>query len=166
MPVFHSASGFGAAAIRETFHALGTANLLRGLSLEQQRDLLDLFTRSAGEMLDERFEHDLVKALFGFDAIVGNYASPYAAGSAYVMLHHHIGDTGGQAGAWGFPRGGMGGVTAALAAAARSLGAEIRTEAEVARIRTRAGRVTGVTLATGEDIDAATVVTSTAVEAP
>src|SRR5262249_27451866 len=57
--------GFGAAAIREVFHALGTANLLRGLSLEQQRDLLDLFTRSAGEMLDERFNHDLVKALFG-----------------------------------------------------------------------------------------------------
>ncbi len=55
---------------------LGTAGILRKLSLEQQRNLLDLFTRSAGEMLDERFENDLVKALFGFDAIVGNYASP------------------------------------------------------------------------------------------
>jgi phytoene dehydrogenase-like protein len=76
------------------------------------------------------------------------------------MLHHHIGDTGGQAGAWGFPRGGMGGVTQALAAAARSLGAEVRADAEVARIRTRAGRVAGVTLASGEDIDATTVVTT------
>jgi phytoene dehydrogenase-like protein len=76
------------------------------------------------------------------------------------MLHHHIGDTGGQAGAWGFPRGGMGGVTQALAAAARSLGAEVRANAEVARIRTRAGRVAGVTLASGEDIDATTVVTT------
>jgi phytoene dehydrogenase-like protein len=64
------------------------ANRLRRLALELQRELLDLFTRSAGEMLDSWFESDLVKALFGFDAIVGNYASPYAAGSAYVMLHH------------------------------------------------------------------------------
>ena len=72
--------GFGAGAIREAFNALGTANILRGLSLEQQRTLLDLFTRSAGDMLDDCFESDLVKALFGFDAIVGNYASPYAAG--------------------------------------------------------------------------------------
>src|SRR5581483_1489882 len=65
--------GFGAGAIREGFNALRSANILRGLSLEQARDLLDLFTRSAGEMLDERFEHDLVKALYGFDAVVGNY---------------------------------------------------------------------------------------------
>jgi phytoene dehydrogenase-like protein len=76
------------------------------------------------------------------------------------MLHHHIGDTGGQAGAWGFPRGGMGGVTSALAAAARSFGADLRTGAEVARIRTAGGRVTGVTLASGEDIDAPTVITT------
>src|SRR6185437_13109903 len=111
--------GFGAGAIRETFNALGTANLLRGLSLEQQRDLLDLFTRSAGEMLDERFEHDLVKALFGFDAIVGNYASPYAAGSAYVMLHHAFGEVNGKKGVWGHAIGGMGAITQAMARAAR-----------------------------------------------
>jgi phytoene dehydrogenase-like protein len=61
--------GFSIGAIRETFNALGTASILKKLSLEQQRSLLDLFTRSAGEMLDERFESDLVKALFGFDAI-------------------------------------------------------------------------------------------------
>src|SRR6202048_3399037 len=73
--------GFGAGSIREAFNALGAANIARRLSLEQQRSLLDLFTRSAGEMLDDAFESDLVKALFGFDAIVGNYASPYAAGS-------------------------------------------------------------------------------------
>src|SRR5262249_11805309 len=85
-------AGFGAGAIREAFNGIGTANILRRLSLEQERDLLDLFTGSAGEMLDERFESDLVKALFGFDAIVGNYASPYAAGSAYVMLHHAFGE--------------------------------------------------------------------------
>src|SRR6266516_4764816 len=90
--------GFGAGAIREALNALGSANILRRLSLEQQRSLLDLFTRSAGEMLDQRFESDLVKALYGFDAIVGNYASPYAAGSAYVMLHHAFGEVNGKRG--------------------------------------------------------------------
>lgn len=77
--------GFGVHAIREAFNAVGTANILRGLTRRASAPLLDLFTRSAGDMLDDRFESDLVKALFGFDAIVGNYASPYAAGSAYVM---------------------------------------------------------------------------------
>jgi phytoene dehydrogenase-like protein len=87
---------FGVSAIQESFNALGTAKILRRLSLEQQRSLLDLFTRSAGEILDETFESDLIKALFGFDAIVGNYASPYAAGSAYVMLHHAFGEVNGK----------------------------------------------------------------------
>src|ERR1700744_4398427 len=102
---------FGTAAIRESFGALGTANILRKLSLEQQRMLLDLFTRSAGEMLDEVFDHDLIKALFGFDAIVGNYASPYASGSAYVMLHHAFGEVNGKKGVWGHAIGGMGAIT-------------------------------------------------------
>src|SRR6266702_3270538 len=93
--------GFGTRSITEAFNALGTANILRRLTLEQQRSLLDLFTRSAGEMLDDRFESDLVKALYGFDAIVGNYASPYAAGSAYVMLHHAFGEVNGKKGVWG-----------------------------------------------------------------
>ena len=107
--------GFGIGAIREAFNAIGTAGILRKLSLEQQRSLLDLFTRSAGEMLDERFESDLVKALFGFDAIVGNYASPYAAGSAYVMLHHAFGEVNGKKGVWGHAIGGMGAITQAMA---------------------------------------------------
>jgi len=93
--------------------------------------------------------------------VIGTWAGPRSAGTAYVMLHHHIGDTDGQAGAWGFPRGGMGGVTQALAAAARSFGAELRAGAPVARIRTTpAGRVSGVTLASGEEIDAETVITT------
>ncbi|HEX9210386.1 MAG TPA: NAD(P)/FAD-dependent oxidoreductase, partial [Bradyrhizobium sp.] len=115
-------AGFGTNAIREAVNALTTANILRGLTLEQSRSLLDLFTRSAGEMLDERFEHDLVKALFGFDAIVGNYASPYAAGSAYVMLHHAFGEVNGKKGVWGHAIGGMGAITQAMARAARDRG--------------------------------------------
>src|SRR5882724_11394206 len=110
--------GFGPSAIGEAFNALGTANILRRLSLEQQRSLLDLFTRSAGEMLDEAFESDLVKALFGFDAVVGNYASPYAAGSAYVMLHHAFGEVNGKKGVWGHAIGGMGAISQAIASAA------------------------------------------------
>src|SRR5215472_12160912 len=146
--------GFGATAIREAFNALGTANILRGLSLEQQRDLLDLFTRSAGEMLDERFEHDLVKALFGFDAIVGNYASPYAAGSAYVMLHHAFGEVNGRKGVWGHAIGGMGAITLAMAAAARAAGAQIALQAGVREIIVEQDRAVGVVLDSGETIRA------------
>ena len=146
--------GFGAGAIRETLNALGTANLLRGLSLEQQRDLLDLFTRSAGEMLDERFEHDLVKALFGFDAIVGNYASPYAPGSAYVMLHHAFGEVNGKKGVWGHAIGGMGAITQAMAAAARAAGAEITLEAGVREVIVEKNRAAGVALENGEIVRA------------
>ena len=145
---------FGAAAIREGVNALTSANILRQLSLEQSRDLLDLFTRSAGELLDERFENDLVKALFGFDAIVGNYASPYAAGSAYVMLHHAFGEVNGKKGVWGHAVGGMGAITLAMARAAREHGAEIRLDAGVREVIVEADRVAGVVLDNGETIRA------------
>src|SRR6476620_7614239 len=146
--------GFGVGAVREAFNAVGTAGILRKLSLEQQRNLLDLFTRSAGEMLDERFENDLVKALFGFDAIVGNYASPYAAGSAYVMLHHAFGEVHGKKGVWGHAIGGMGAITQAMARAARGHGAEIETNASVHEIVVERDRATGVALDNGETIRA------------
>jgi phytoene dehydrogenase-like protein len=146
--------GFGTGAIRESLNALQSANLLRALTLPQQRDLLDLFTRSAGEMLDERFENDLVKALFGFDAIVGNYASPYAAGSAYVMLHHAFGEVNGRKGVWGHAIGGMGAITQAMAKAARGHGAEIETGAGVREIIIERGRAAGVVLDSGETVRA------------
>src|SRR5882757_4898731 len=146
--------GFGIGAIRESFNALGTAGILKKLSLEQQRSLLDLFTCSAGEMLDERFENDLVKALFGFDAIVGNYASPYAAGSAYVMLHHAFGEVNGKKGVWGHAIGGMGAITQAMARAARGRGAEIETDAGVREVIVERDRAVGVILDNGETIRA------------
>jgi phytoene dehydrogenase-like protein len=152
--------GFGAGAIRESFNALGTASILRKLSLEQKRDLLDLFTRSAGEMLDERFENDLVKALFGFDAIVGNYASPYAAGSAYVMLHHAFGEVNGKKGVWGHAIGGMGAITQAMARAAREHGAEIETEAGVREVIVERDRAVGVILDNGTTVRAKYVASS------
>jgi phytoene dehydrogenase-like protein len=152
--------GIGANTIREAFNALGTANILRRLSLEQQRSLLDLFTRSAGEMLDDRFESDLVKALFGFDAIVGNYASPYAAGSAYVMLHHAFGEVNGKKGVWGHAIGGMGAITQAMAGAARGHGAGIELDAGVREVIVERGRVAGVILDNGETIRARYVASS------
>jgi phytoene dehydrogenase-like protein len=149
---------FGAGAIREAFNALGSANLLRALSLEQQRGLLDLFTRSAGEMLEDVFENDLVKALFGFDAIVGNYASPYAAGSAYVMLHHAFGEVNGKKGVWGHAIGGMGAITQALAHAAREHGAQIDLDAPVREVIVERDRAVGVVLEDGRSIRAKSVV--------
>src|ERR1700740_3193025 len=154
------AQGFGAAAIREAFNAVGTGNILRKLSLEQQRSLLDLFTRSAGEMLDEVFESDLVKALFGFDAIVGNYASPYASGSAYVMLHHAFGEVNGKKGVWGHAIGGMGAITQAMAQAARGHGAEIGLDTGVREVIVERDRAVGVILDNGETIRARYIASS------
>ena len=152
--------GFGVGAIREAFNALGTANVLRKLSLEQQRLLLDLFTRSAGEMLDETFESDLVKATYGFDAIVGNYASPYAPGSAYVMLHHAFGEVNGKKGVWGHAIGGMGAITQAMAAAARGHGAEITLDAGVREVIVERDRAVGVILDNGESVRASYIASS------
>jgi phytoene dehydrogenase-like protein len=123
-------------------------------------DITRLLSSSIADLLDGYFESDALRGLLSVSGVIGTWAGPRSAGSAYVTLHHHLGDAGGQAGAWGFPRGGMGGVTAALAAAARSFGAEIRTGAVVAAINTSAGRATGVTLASGEEISAATVITT------
>ncbi|MDR3486532.1 MAG: NAD(P)/FAD-dependent oxidoreductase [Bradyrhizobium sp.] len=152
--------GFSLGTISEAFNALGTANILRRLSLEQQRSLLDLFTRSAGEMLDDAFESDLVKALFGFDAIVGNYASPYAAGSAYVMLHHAFGEVNGKKGVWGHAIGGMGAITSAMASAARGHGADIELEAGVREVIVERDRAVGVVLDNGKTVRARYVASS------
>jgi phytoene dehydrogenase-like protein len=152
--------GFSLGTINEAFNAFGAANILRRLSLEQQRSLLDLFTRSAGEMLDDVFESDLVKALFGFDAIVGNYASPYAAGSAYVMLHHAFGEVNGKKGIWGHAIGGMGAITQAMASAARGHGADIELDAGVREVIVERDRAVGVILENGETVRAGCVASS------
>ena len=114
--------------------------LLRHLRKLDERGAVDvtrLLTGSIADLVERYFESDALRGLLSVSGVIGTWAGPRSGGTAYVMLHHHIGDTDGQAGAWGFPRGGMGGVTGALAAAARSFGAELRTDAEVARIRTR-----------------------------
>ena len=108
---------------------------LKRLDMESRRDLLELFTRSAAELLERWFESEPIKAAFGFDAVVGNYASPFHPGTAYVLLHHCFGEVNGKRGIWGHAVGGMGAISEALAAEARRLGVEIECNAAVARVR-------------------------------
>jgi phytoene dehydrogenase-like protein len=114
------------------------------LSLEEQRHLLDFFTRSAADILESYFSTELVQALFGFDAVVGNYASPYSPGSAYVLLHHLFGEAAGVLGAWGHAVGGMGAITEAMAKACRGKGVEIILDAPVEEIIVERGKAVGV----------------------
>jgi phytoene dehydrogenase-like protein len=142
----------------DVLRAAGLGNRLRRLSMPQRRDLLELFTKSAGEILDYWFEGDPIKAVFGFDAVVGNFASPYTPGSAYVLLHHAFGEVEGVRGVWGHAIGGMGAITQAMAAEARRLGVRIHTDAPVNRVQVRSGRVSGIVLADGREIAAQRVV--------
>ena len=114
---------------------LGAGIKLKRLGMESRRDLLELFTRSAAELLGRWFESGPIKAALGFDAVVGNYASPFHPGTGYVLLHHCFGEVNGKRGAWGHAIGGMGAISEALAAEARRLGVAIECEAPVARVR-------------------------------
>jgi len=144
-------------ALGELLKAGRLGNRLRRLPAERLRMVYDLFTKSAGEMLDGWFEGDLVKALFGFDAVVGNYASPYTPGSAYVLLHHAFGEVNGRQRVWGHAIGGMGAITQAMARAARAHGVEIETEAPVRDVIVEKGSARGVALADGRMIRAKVV---------
>ena len=130
---------------------------LYGLTLDDKRLLLDLFTKSAAAFLDQWFESEIVKGAFAFDGIVGAYASPYQPGTAYVLLHHCFGEVNGKTGVWGHAVGGMGAITQAMARAAEAHGAVIRTDAPVAMLKTTGETVTGVVLGSGEEIRARAV---------
>lgn len=131
---------------------------IAGLSIEQQRDVLDLFVKSARSFLDSWFESEAVKAAFGFDAIVGNYASPDTPGSAYVLLHHVFGEVNGKKGAWGHAVGGMGAITQAMAKVCGAAGVEISLESPVARVLVDGGKAVGVRLVGGEEVMADSVI--------
>ncbi len=144
-------------AIAELFKVGRMGNRIRALGLDLQRDLLDLFTASAGDFLDGWFESIPIKAAFGFDSIVGNYASPYAPGSAYVLLHHNFGEVNGKKGVWGHAIGGMGAITQAMAKAATIHGVDIRLSTRVRRVLVENGRAVGVETDKGETIRAVAV---------
>ena len=155
------ATGRGlAAALRGLLDAARVANRLRPLGIEGQRDLVEIFARSAGDFLDQWFESDPIKAILGFDGIVGTYASPYAAGTAYVLLHHCFGETNGRKGVWGHAFGGMGAITQAMARACAARGVDIRTNSAVAEILVANGRAAGVVTDKGEKIEARAVVSN------
>jgi phytoene dehydrogenase-like protein len=133
---------------------------MAGLDMTLRRELLDLFVKSAGDYLDGWFESAPIKAAYGFDGIVGNYASPYTPGSAYVLLHHVFGEVNGKKGVWGHAIGGMGAITQAMARAAESRGVEVRTQSPVREILVEAGRAVGVVTERGEELRARSVVSN------
>src|SRR4051794_23357905 len=121
---------------------------MAGLSVAETRIVHDFAVRSAGEVLDRHFSGNLVQALFGFDGVVGNFASPYSAGSAYVLLHHLFGEAAGVPGAWGHAIGGMGSITQAMARACREAGVDIVLRSPVEELivesRGKTSRAVGV----------------------
>ncbi|HEY2444283.1 MAG TPA: NAD(P)/FAD-dependent oxidoreductase [Rhizomicrobium sp.] len=141
-------------ALREMIGAAPLARRLGRAAMQAKRDLLSLFGQSAGDLLDSWFESDPIKAAFGFDAIVGNYTSPYAPGTGYVLLHHAIGEVNGRKGQWGHAIGGMGAITQAMAAACREAGVDIRTNSEVREVIVEKGRSAGAVTAGGETFKA------------
>src|SRR5262252_7120227 len=122
------------------------------------RTALQLLRQSAGDMLDSWFESDPIKAVLGFDAVVGNLASPYTTGSAYVLLHHVFGEVNSKQGAWGHAVGGMGAITQAMARAAGEHGVRIDVRSTVREVIVERGRVAGVVLEGGTAIRARTVI--------
>ncbi len=137
--------------IGDLWSALTLGREFRSLPRPTQHEIHELFTRSAGEILDGWFESEPVKALFGFDSIVGSYASPYTPGSGYVLLHHAFGEVNGRSGVWGHALGGMGAITQAMAREAERLGVHIELEAPVRRVLTE-GTQKGAT-ATGIELE-------------
>lgn len=135
--------------------------LRKQISPRMVADITRLMTMSIADLLDDWFESPQLKGALAVNGVIGTWAGPYEPGTAYVMAHHSIGDVGdGQLGSWGYPEGGMGGVSAAIAQSARSFGAEIRANAPVARMLVRNSRIEGVVLANGEEIRAPLVVTT------
>jgi phytoene dehydrogenase-like protein len=133
---------------------------LRKLDMKMRRELLALFANSAGDYLNGWFESDPIKAVYGFDGIVGNYASPYTPGSAYVLLHHVFGEVNGKKGAWGHAIGGMGSITQAMARSAAARGVDIRLSSPVREVIVEGGRAVGAVTESGETFRAAAVISN------
>src|ERR1700739_2406973 len=139
-------------APRELLKLMFLGRRFQGLSGEDKYNQVQLMTMSAIDFLDQWFETDVLKATMSASGIIGTFLGVRSPGTAYVLLHHYMGEIDGAFRSWGFSRGGTGAISNAIAAAARELGVEIRTNAPVAKILNRNGRVTGVTLQSGEEI--------------
>ncbi len=143
---------------RALLAGIKTARRFSKLSALEQHEIIRLFTLSARDLLDQWFESEPVKAVFGFDAIVGNYASPETPGSAYVLLHHVFGEVNGKRGQWGHVTGGMGRITELMADACKELGVEISLETPVKKLLVGNGAAIGICTAEGEHIHAPKII--------
>jgi phytoene dehydrogenase-like protein len=141
-------------ALPELLRTISLGRDASKLPMPLKRSLLDLFTKSASDTLDQWFEHDSVKAVFGFDATVGTFTSPMTPGTAYVQLHHCFGEVNGKKGVWGHAIGGMGAITEAMRKACETKGVEIETDSPVKEIIIDKGRASGVVLESGKTIRA------------
>jgi len=159
------------ASIRFDADIMKWCRLIRGFLLRtppnpsslKPRDLLEFlrfFTMSIAEYLEEYFESDVILAHFSGGSVIGTGLGVYSPGTAYVLLHHAMGDLDGNVGSWGFARGGMGSIAKAIASSFQASGGSVRTEAEVKQIKVRGRKATGVVLASGEEIDAGVVVSN------
>ncbi len=138
-----------------------TAWKVRRLGVRGVADVTRLFSMSVTDLLDQWFESDAVKGMLAVNGVIGTWAGPDEPGTAYVMLHHSIGDVGdGHLGSWGFQEGGMGAVSDSIRRAAENFGCQVRTGAPVAKILVKNGRVTGVALKSGEELHAPMVMTT------
>ena len=145
---------------RDLKNALFMARRFRALPYADKYNLIQLMTRSAADFLGQWFETDVLKATMSASGIIGTLLGVRSPGTAYVLLHHYMGEIDGAFRAWGFARGGTGAISDAIAGAAREAGVEIRTQAPVAKILTRNGRATGVALANGDEFHAGAVSSS------
>jgi phytoene dehydrogenase-like protein len=153
-------AGSWSAALPELLRAGRLGSRLGKLDMSLRRELLKLFAASAGDYLEEWFESDPIKAVYGFDGIVGHYASPFSPGTAYVLLHHCFGEVNGKKGAWGHAIGGMGAITQAMARSAAARGADIRVGSAVREVIIERGRAVGAITEAGETLRAAAVVSN------
>ncbi len=145
----------------DLYEELKLAWRFRGLDVKTVGDVTRLMTMSIVDLLDRFFESDQVKTVMSLNGLIGTWAGPHEPGTGYVMMHHSIGDVGGgNLGEWAVPEGGMGAVAEALEASALSFGAEVRTNARVAKVLSSGGRATGVVLESGEELKAPVVVTA------
>jgi phytoene dehydrogenase-like protein len=156
----NAVAGSWRAALPELVRAARVGGRLKRLDLSLRSELLSLFAMSAGDYLERWFESEPIKAVFGFDGVVGNYASPYSGGSAYVLLHHVFGEVNGKKGAWGHALGGMGAITQAMAQSAGARGAVIRLNTPVRQVLVEGERAVGVVTESGETLRAAAVISN------
>ena len=145
---------------RDVMELIHMVKAFYDLGEEVLLDTIRFWTMSIGDFLDEYFESDVIKAHFAGSGIIGTALGVYSPGTAYVLLHHYMGDVDGTIGAWGFARGGMGAIADAIAASFQAAGGEIKTDTDVANIIVRDGRAMGVALANGDEYHADIVVSN------